>query len=1587
MNSSRKLKIFTLLLLGVLGLSPLIRSADDLQPKLTAVDNDQSRSKVRQRVSAEGEEGKALLPNWFAHELSSETTDSLFPHIAKSSGDLAWNFAPESNEESHADQPDEAIQWRTLQLVDENGYIPENALINAWEQGRQIPYDPTAWPGKDETKGVGDHDIDVGGIQPSGWTWVGPGNIGGRIRAIVIHPTNPQIMWIGSVSGGIWKTTNAGASWVPQNDFMANLSVGSMAIDPTNANVIYAGTGEGYFNGDSIRGAGVFKTTDGGTTWTQLSSTNNSNWHYVNRLAISPTNSQIILAATNSGIWRTTDGGSSWSNRLSSSATDIDFDPTDGNKAIASGNFGTGVRFSTDAGASWSASTGVPTNGRIEVAYSRSNTSFVYASADNNDGEVYFSSDGGHSFVLRNGGSNFFNGGSGSQGWYDNTLWVDPTNSNIVIVGGIFLWRSTNGGSSFTQVGSLHADQHAIVQSPQFNGTTNKVVFFGNDGGIYQTSDVYASSPALTVLNNNLGITQFYGGAGNSSSGRIIGGTQDNSTLRYSGSQTWGTTFCCYDGGFCAADQTDSNYFYGETQWLGLFRSTDAGQSGNFINSGIADSRPQGTNFISPLTLDPNNPSTLLAGGLSLWRSTNVKASTPTWSTIKNAIGTNYGTDSISAVAMAKGNSNIVWVGHNNGDVYFTSNGTSASPNWTRVDNNSLGLPNRYCTRITIDPLNSSRVYVTFGGFSSDNVWRTDNSGNSWTNITNGLPSAPVRTLAVWQQNTNNLYVGTEVGIFASANGGQSWSPSNDGPTNCSVDELFWMNNTLVAATHGRGMFSIPITESCSYTLNPTSRSFDSSGGSNSFTVTTGANCPWTATVNAPNSPSLVESQQEPDRAVSSSAAPQDLFVNLTPITVNDRSADTNPPGTASLYPSTINVSGMTGTITNVDVGLNGVSHTFPDDMDVLLVGPGGQSVMLMSDAGGNLDINSVDLIFEQGASSTLPDSTQITGGTYRPTNFAGSTTLEPNGVDNFPSSGPGTNTYSANLDVFNGTSPNGTWKLYVVDDEHLDGGSFANGWALGILTSGGGGSNWITITSGSSGTGNGTVNYTVAANSNSNSRTGTITVNGQVHTVTQSGTGGGGCTYTISSTENLTGPGMGSTNYFMTAPSGCAWTAVSDATSWLTTSSSGSGNGTIRYDYSANNTTTTRVGHITAGGKVHTVTDIGIGGGGSVQFSSATYSINEAGGSATINVTRTGGTASGTVNYSTSNGTATAGQDYTATSSVLIIPENVTTTSFTVPILDDTAVEGNETINLTLSQSSSAFTLGNPSTAVLTIVDNDTSTGGWTDTDNGVGGDNKLRTLWNNSDGRVTLWIVQPDGTYQATTYGPYAGWSAKAIATGPDNLMRVLWVKTDGTVSLWVVAADGTFQPNVYGPYAGWTAQDIAVGNDNQRRVLWTNTDGSIALWSVSASGSVQVTVYGPYAGWTARRIAAGSDNKTRVLWTNTDGRISLWTVNGDGTFQPNLFGPYSGWSGTDIGVGGDNRPRVLWSNVNGSCSLWVVNADGSFQANVYGPYSGWTVRTIASGPDNRTRVLWTRTDGMASQWVVNLEGTFSANLYGPY
>lgn len=721
------------------------------------------------------------------------------------------------------DHPGEWASFRALQEADERGVVRPDGLLRGIAQRRAM-LDRQA-----DAAGP----LELAGINPTGWTALGPGNIGGRVRAILVHPTQTNKLWAGSVSGGIWVSSDGGASWNPVNDFMGNLSITSLVMDPSDTNKIYAATGEGFYNIDAKRGAGIFRSTDGGATWSQLSGTNpasGSQWYYVNRMAVHPTNGNILLAATGGGTYRSTDGGGVWTQVASGRALDVRFNPNDGNNAIVGRDNGQAL-YSTNAGASFTAATLVSGAARVELAYAAStaNTAYAVVNAES------LCSSCAYLYVSTNGGSTWSYVSSpnhlSGQGWYNNALWVDPTTPTHLMVGGLDLWRSTNSGSSWTKISqwysapsSPHADHHTIVSAAGYNGSSNRTIYFGNDGGVYKAADIAAVglTSGWTALNNGLGVTQFYGGAGKAAAGgRIVGGTQDNGDLKWTGSGTNWSTIYGGDGGYSAADSANDNYVYGEYVYLAIHRSTNGGASASIICNGITEGYQHASwgcgtggttaaNFIAPFILDPNNNNRMLAGAKSLWISDNVKATTPSWAIRKVAAGSGS-SFYISAIAVAEGNSDIIWVGHNNGSVYYTTNGSATSPTWTQV----TGLPARMVLRFLIDKDDHNRVFVAFGGYSSSNLWRTNNGGGIWDDIHGALPSVPVRSVLRHPSNPNWLYAGTEVGVFTSENGGGTWATTNDGPANVSVDELFWYDsNQLVAVTHGRGMFKTTVSVS-----------------------------------------------------------------------------------------------------------------------------------------------------------------------------------------------------------------------------------------------------------------------------------------------------------------------------------------------------------------------------------------------------------------------------------------------------------------------------------------------------------------------------------------------------------------------------------------------------------------------------------------------------------------------------------------------------------------------------------------------------------------------------------------------------
>jgi photosystem II stability/assembly factor-like uncharacterized protein len=735
-------------------------------------------------------------------------------------------------------------------MVDEHGRIPPGAryAANAERRSHQQQHGKSGMFVMNRT----------GSIAPTTWVSRGPQNCGGRTRSLLIDPTNTNTLYAGSASGGIWKSTNGGATWVPLDDFMANINIFTMVMDPLHPNILYAGTGESLSSisayGDGLPGAGVFKSTDSGATWTQLSST--QNWPFVNRLAMQPGTSGVLLSANVDGIWRSSDGGASWSKVLADpvgSSFVVAFNPNNANQAVAdgvahdSGGYFEQLYYSGDGGQNWTAVTTMPTkyyNAYQGIDVSWGISGYVYVNlgipSGGTVGEIWRSTDSGVTYTRMSG-----------QGVTDCTyhcaVWASPTSANTIVIGGVINSRSTDGGATFTVINAgdmltdqPHPDTHLIVNDPV---STNKVYVL-NDGGIYRTNDITTASTASgwSSLNATYQTTQYYGGAGNAISfGPLVGGTQDNGTLRVSlvdetsPSVRSATTANQWsfggDGGYVAIDPANPTFMYGEYQYMEIFRSTSAGETGSGIDitSGLSFGSSNAELFIAPLVIDPNIPTTLLAGGgTALWRTTNANSGGgPSWSSIWTNPFSNY----ISAVATAKSDSNIIWLGFTGGQIEKSTNGLAGSPTFTAIDTNSGGtnpLPDRYVNRIYVDSADPNLVYVALGGYSilspsPSNLYRSTDGGTTWSSAggsgTTALPYVPIRGIARHPRNQQQLYVATDIGIYESQDGGATWSSSQQGPADVAVDEISFVTGSelLLAATHGRGLWTADVSAVQSY--------------------------------------------------------------------------------------------------------------------------------------------------------------------------------------------------------------------------------------------------------------------------------------------------------------------------------------------------------------------------------------------------------------------------------------------------------------------------------------------------------------------------------------------------------------------------------------------------------------------------------------------------------------------------------------------------------------------------------------------------------------------------------------------------
>jgi photosystem II stability/assembly factor-like uncharacterized protein len=713
-------------------------------------------------------------------------------------------------------QEDEAIIERMRYFYEMRAYpfaaVPAGAFQRAYRQMT------TRWPdviARDQT-----NDISAGA---TAWTAIGPapiaGGFAGRTSSVAVHPDDPATIYIGAAQGGVWKTTDGGATWVALTDKECSLAMGSIALDPANPQIVYAGTGELHFSGDSYYGCGVLRSTDGGASWTQLGASvfdTNSGGARVGRIVIDPTSAgstsaTTVYAATSSGFFRSQNSGLAWTRTLEGVSTDVAVDPVNPSNvyvAIGStvGGMANGIYKSTDRGATFTRlSNGLPgTNiGRIALSLSPSTPAVVYAAIQDAFGEggsdgqllgIWKTLDAGATWTkLAAAGAD-----CGSQCWYDLVIAADPLNSSTVYFGGVLLYRSDDGGGQFRNITrTIHVDQHTIA----FDPTNPATVFIGNDGGIFRTNN---RGTSWTSLNTNLAITQFYPGISTDpfNPNVVIGGTQDNGTLQFSGTDLWDVVLGG-DGGFTAIDYIDATRSWAETQW-----TPSSGFSGPRLRVGSNPfSAPMTTGidlsdralFIPPLVLDRTDPNVLYFGTFRLYRTVD---GGNLWTPLTGDL--TRGTGRVSAIAPAASDPSTIYVGTNDGNLHVSrDNGASFALRTT-------GLPNRAVTDIAVNGLDPAVAIAVVSGFGTGHVFRTTNFGLTWADISGNLPDAPVSAALTDPGLGDEIYIGSDLGVFRTSDQGTTWSPFTEGLPNVAVFDLIYSTTTgyALAATHGRGMFA-----------------------------------------------------------------------------------------------------------------------------------------------------------------------------------------------------------------------------------------------------------------------------------------------------------------------------------------------------------------------------------------------------------------------------------------------------------------------------------------------------------------------------------------------------------------------------------------------------------------------------------------------------------------------------------------------------------------------------------------------------------------------------------------------------------
>jgi len=684
------------------------------------------------------------------------------------------------------------------------------------------------------------------------WTFAGPTNIGGRLTSLAVDPINPDHIWAGAAAGGVFESTDRGDNWSPVFDGQPLLPVGAIAAHPSNPEIVYVGTGEANGAGYSYDGDGVYRTLDGGATWQAIGL---SDTRRIGRIAIDPQNPQRLFVAAaggvyvpddHRGVYRSTDGGTTWTQVLFVSTTagaiDVAIDPGNSNRIYAAiwEHYSTATRWvaggtnsaiwrSDDGGDTWTRLTNglpasSPTIGRIGLALAASSPQTVYALYLNDPGSfigVYKTTNGGDNWfrVDTPGGiqQSIFQG----FGYYFGQIRVDPSDARKVYLLDVYYSRSIDGGVTYTNtLTGLHVDHHDLVILPGR-------LYMANDGGFYHSED----GGATWTQSFSLPASQFYDLGIDPQSPLIrYGGLQDNGSVRTKtgGLSNW-TSVNGGDGFQCEVDPVNDKNVTCESQFGAIVRSTNGGSSFSSGVNGIVTTDRR--NWNTPITNDPLTASRLYTGTVRVYRSANAAQ---LWSPISGdltdgpppssqARGGGVGAShlastvagTITTIAVSRVDTSVLWAGTDDGNVWVTANGGAL---WTQVN-----VPGRteWVTRVEADPFAAGGAFVTFSGYRDGSpmprIFRTIDYGTTWTDISTGLPDVPLNCVSAdpAPDDRGRLFVCSDLGVHVSDDFGRRWSDLGSGLPGVVVHDLDLVTSSreLFAGTHARGMYRYDLSQ------------------------------------------------------------------------------------------------------------------------------------------------------------------------------------------------------------------------------------------------------------------------------------------------------------------------------------------------------------------------------------------------------------------------------------------------------------------------------------------------------------------------------------------------------------------------------------------------------------------------------------------------------------------------------------------------------------------------------------------------------------------------------------------------------